>query len=201
MNGVSSEELEAIRQKYGITGVNLDALAGMDFSTLDKSSKSKTDDEEDSKCLCGPNFCEYENVNGQKKHVMQVCCECDDADKCIDACCCSGGQGIDYGLIRRVLITADDRMRIPFPGGAKKIDSGLCLAIILMHSLSLARVVTWAYWGTLFMVLSTPIVAFPALGGLHLLSLALKLRTHFFLTWLVASIVAMVSESRCNDHN
>ena len=80
MNGVSSEELEAIRQKYGITGVNLDALAGMDFSTLDKSSKSKTDDEEDSKCLCGPNFCEYENVNGQKKHVMQVCCECDDAD-------------------------------------------------------------------------------------------------------------------------
>ena len=72
---VELQELEAIRAKYGIDGVDLDKLADMNLDAIEDGDCERNFNHEDdggSKCLCGPGFCEYNNMDGNKKHIMQV---------------------------------------------------------------------------------------------------------------------------------
>ena len=173
----TTSELEAIAAKYAINISTID-LRRIRYEKLPAEQQPQE-----------PYCCEYRNQHGQQRHLMQCFCECDDLDECVgDSCCCKSASGSRIHQIRRIVRTATDRVRIPWPGGAIKIDCGVPLAFAGLGS--------W-YWLCQLSPASVTISAFlqvlvlSALGGLHVVSLAVEWRTKFFLCWICLSIAVL----------
>lgn len=142
-----------------------------------------------------------------QRHVLQCLCECDDFDalatECIDdscarcsACCCcccgshhssateDGGHrfcsAAQREKLRRVLVTAADRARVPWFGGARKVNAGVIVSALLLKLLREACdasdqaswVIFWLGFAAGHLVL------------LHLACLSIPWRTDFFVSWL-----------------
>lgn len=60
--------------------------------------------------------CEYQNRRGERAHLLGLCCDCEDLDRVADSLIF--GRSVDRDRMAEVLRTAEDRIRIPWPGGA-----------------------------------------------------------------------------------
>ena len=135
--------------------------------------------------------CEYVNSRGVQRHVCQCFCECEDVDKSLDAClCCKcGGTGGAGGVhqIARALRDVQDRIRVPWPGGAINVDIGVVLPGLVMRGLrQAARDWTPTHFPY---IAAANLVLFALLGGLHVCALAVGGRSRFFLCWLLWSML------------
>jgi hypothetical protein len=175
-DGERVEELEALATRFNIdtTGVDLSLIH------LDDASLSE---EDDGLCLC-----EYTQA-GQTRHMLA----CEDLDNIFHNSC-SSGHTVDHGETEQMIARAcKERMRMPFPGGAKEVDCGVPVAYCGLRC-----------WYALFMatghslgvsLVGVHIVSVIALlSWLRLLSLKTEWATRFFLSWLCLSICALCYE-------
>lgn len=73
-----------------------------------------TDEHTDPLCCC-----EYFNLNNERYHILECCCNCIDFDEAFDRfVCCNPISGRRK---TRMLLIFQDRLRIPWRGGAKQI--------------------------------------------------------------------------------
>ena len=89
--------------------------------------------QESDNSLC---FCEYYNRNNERTHILFCCCNCEAFDETCTYILCQGNRNESNegkGLIKRFDETLDDildRIRIPSPNGAVKINTDLLISLI-----------------------------------------------------------------------
>ncbi|KXJ74427.1 hypothetical protein RP20_CCG013719 [Aedes albopictus] len=95
-------------------------------------SASSFGDEVDTDPLC---CCEYFDRNDERNHILACCCNCVDFDESCDrffSC-----RPIPVDKQRGMLLTFQDRLRIPWRGGAKQVTVDNVLPVVLLVSLQL----------------------------------------------------------------
>ncbi|XP_071495418.1 palmitoyltransferase ZDHHC23-like [Diadema antillarum] len=133
--------------------------------------------------------CEYINNNGERSHILAVCCDCDDLDESCERF--FQGQPIGSARLNRVTETVLDRIRIPtFLGkGARRIDELMDLTVI-------PPAVTIPLW----LMLASLHIVVTLVSFVWLLSAAVlyysyvlrhKKRTQFFMSLTLVSIFSM----------
>ncbi|XP_071957928.1 palmitoyltransferase ZDHHC23-like [Antedon mediterranea] len=131
--------------------------------------------------------CEYENINGEKSHVLAAFCDCEDVDSVCDRLC--KGYSVPNEKYQRIQEVCLDRVRVPtcFGGGAKRIDTFLDLssipAIILLPTLILTASIH--PYVTVIIYFSLPL----CLLTYYQSFLRHRRRSKFFMTWGVVSVL------------
>ena len=124
--------------------------------------------------------CEYTNLQGQRSHILAVCCDCVDLDNSVDQCLKGNSiSGEKCDIICRVV---EDRIRIPWPHGARQLDFGVVIPpVVLLFSLHLA-----AYQ----LVFTILVLVYLPLFVVFYYIYALKNRktTWFFVSWGLSSV-------------
>jgi palmitoyltransferase len=64
--------------------------------------------------------CEYRDLNGTSNHLLGLCCNCQAIDESFEHLITC--RRIPAGLLNQVILVINDRIRIPCPGGARKVD-------------------------------------------------------------------------------
>ncbi|KAB0802109.1 hypothetical protein PPYR_04295 [Photinus pyralis] len=130
----------------------------------------------DSSGLC---CCEYIDLNQGRNHILACCCNCEDLDESVDKLLM--GQTVSSSLRQNFLLTLEDRLRIPWPGGARKIRPGLLLALTLIPGSILIATIN-AYW------------TFTAFTSLYLLLFYLSKslqKANFFVDCVIVTIITI----------
>ncbi|KAK5645413.1 hypothetical protein RI129_006713 [Pyrocoelia pectoralis] len=87
--------------------------------------------------------CEYFDINQQRNHLLACCCNCEDLDESVDKLLM--GQTVSPNLRQNFLQTLEDRLRIPWYGGARKVRPQLLLAVIIIPGCLLIATLN-IYW-------------------------------------------------------
>ena len=77
--------------------------------------------------------CEYLTYQGERAHLLGLCCDCEALDTAVDSLVKGGGLRADK--VREILDVAEERLRVPWPGGAVRIPLSSTLPIILVPGL------------------------------------------------------------------
>ncbi|XP_033757828.1 palmitoyltransferase ZDHHC23-like [Pecten maximus] len=131
--------------------------------------------------------CEYENIKGEKSHILACCCDCDALDEAFDRCITC--QRISPRMQARILNTVSDRCRIPgiLGHGATKLRLDI---IVPMVTVPLCVLI--ATTGPIMTVLS---LSFMPLFMLFFYRTwrrnSEKTRTPFFFIWGLVSVILM----------
>ncbi|XP_060666705.1 palmitoyltransferase ZDHHC23 isoform X2 [Drosophila nasuta] len=151
------------------------------FAAAIESERSEAATEASQATLC---CCEYVAEDKQPFHMLGCCCNCEDFDLvCTRLITC---KRIEQRNIDGMLIAFQDRLRLPWRGGAKRISpAALAPAFIVPLMMGLA-----ALNAKTGIVLMLTLIGFTSWG----LQLAERTatKTTFFLSWIVFSIVYMV---------
>lgn len=143
---------------------------------------------------------------------MQFFCECDDFDQladdwvtsCCNTCCscctcCETEEErrrppktpVDRAdALRKVFATIEDRSRVPWFGGAKKVNAGAVAAPLVLRVIQLALILSDRLSWNLFWLGVVGV----KLVWLHLTCLRIQWRTDYFASWIVFSIVGLYSQ-------
>lgn len=143
-----------------------------------EEEESKTDPS----TLC---CCEYIDRENQRFHILGCCCNCIDFDKaCTHLITC---QRVDASNKRNMLLTFQDRLRLPWRGGAKRISMEAVIpgaVYPLVLGLAALNEVT-SY------IMLVSIVVF--LGYAHQYIKRNNIKTRFFFMWLGWSVFYMIA--------
>lgn len=90
-----------------------------------KNKKEKLLESDDSLCCC-----EYTNVHGERAHLFGLFCDCAELDDAVDRLV--GGQRVPDKRCEAILEVVEDRLRLPWPRGAKKLPLDIISAWILV---------------------------------------------------------------------
>lgn len=129
--------------------------------------------------------CEYEDRDRKRYHILGCCCNCQDFDSAFTSFVTC--QRVEASHKRNMLLTFQDRLRIPWRGGAKRISMEAVVpgaVLPLMLGLAALNEVT------LYIILITIIVF---LGNAHLYMKRNHVKTKFFFMWLMWSILYMIA--------
>ena len=133
--------------------------------------------EEDGLCCC-----EYLTYQGERAHLLGLCCDCEALDTMVDSLVKGGGVRGDK--VREVLDTAEERLRLPWPGGAVRIPLSSTLPVILVPSLLWTASLHFVLAGVVFIVI---------LPLLFLVTVRVivkhKPKTKFFINWAAVTAV------------
>ena len=77
--------------------------------------------------------CEYTNSKNRQRNVLQCFCECDKVDESFDKML--RGEVVSDNQWENMLEDIGDRIRLPWPGGAKKVSIYVFLVPILYNVL------------------------------------------------------------------
>ena len=80
-------------------------------------SWDRVKEEEEREPLC---LCEYWDRKGRRRHILQCLCQCEDLDAAADDLV--SGRGPSSDRLQNISATIQDRIRIPFPGGALRVE-------------------------------------------------------------------------------
>jgi palmitoyltransferase len=134
-----------------ITYVNLWQTESKQASTI---NMVKSDDllhhAESPLCLC-----EYYNRRNQRVHILMCCCSCDALDAIVtNICCCRRDCNKDaHATLVDLLDDILDRIRIPYAGGAFKLNVDFVLSLVcLLSYLFIGKVNLLCTFAVLFIV-------------------------------------------------
>ena len=124
--------------------------------------------------------CEYRNRRGDRAHILQCCCACDEFDQAADNL--FRGEGVSGDSVDEILRELDDRLRLPLPGGAWHIGvpgaaPWVVLPFLLIVGAVSARGLLLAAVGLL-----------PSLYWWHHRTLRLRRRSSLLCSWMLASL-------------
>ena len=133
--------------------------------------------QDDTSPLC---CCEFFNRRGERTHVLQMCCACEEFDEACDLWV--RGSRVGRDRLDEIFAEFDDRMRLPLPGGAWHVG--------------LPAVVPWLVLPLHVLVGSlgvrcfclSAVVMLPSLLWWHMRTLRLRRRTRLLPSWLLASL-------------
>ncbi|KAF7272023.1 zinc finger DHHC-type palmitoyltransferase GABPI [Rhynchophorus ferrugineus] len=127
--------------------------------------------------------CEYYDSLNERNHILACCCNCVDLDEAVDSLI--RGKSVSEKNKTGFLNTMQERLRIPWIGGARQIAFDTILPVfILPIMLFLASI---SLWWTVF---SFTTVAIFLLLIFNFFIRAIP-NTKFFLTWTVTSILLL----------
>ncbi|KAJ8986000.1 hypothetical protein NQ317_013884 [Molorchus minor] len=126
--------------------------------------------------------CEYYNVNNERSHVLLCCCNCTDLDEAFESLI--SAQGISQQRKQGIMTTVQDRMRIPWRGGAKQIAFDAMLPIFIIPTMLL--VASISLWWTVFSFTTVNIF----LMFIYKFLIRTIPHTKFFFVWTVTTLVA-----------
>ena len=136
--------------------------------------------------------CEYYSQEGERSHLLALCCDCVALDEAVDSLV-SGG-GVKPHLLPQILDTVEERLRLPWPGGAQRIPLGRTVPLVLVPGL------VWLASLSLLTALLTFLLLLPLLVGLSVrLVVRLRPNTKFFLycSYSTAATLLYVYEVKC----
>ncbi|XP_069115200.1 palmitoyltransferase ZDHHC23-like isoform X2 [Argopecten irradians] len=131
--------------------------------------------------------CEYENIKGEKSHILACCCDCEALDEAFDRCITC--QRIPPRMQARILNTIGDRCRIPgiFGHGATKIRCDILVPLVTVPICILL-----ATAGPVMTVMSLIFMPFFMLFFYRSWRRNTeKTRTPFFFVWGLVSVILM----------
>lgn len=85
------------------------------------------EDELDPDPLC---CCEYFDRNNERYHILECCCNCTDLDQVFDKLICC--KKVDPKHRKGMLLTFQDRLRLPWKGGAKQISLDAIIPMLVI---------------------------------------------------------------------
>eukprot|EP00752_Nemacystus_decipiens_P005480 g4962.t1 len=145
------------------------------------------------------NMCEYVSQDGEVRNVLQFFCECEDLDEAFtslvspDATAPTGTSTTARAAAwKRALAVAQDRARVPWPGGARRLDLAWVLAAALQ----------WLFWSacrrstSLLQVVTMVATCFAGLGYSHLRALRRRSDSQFHVAWMALSVLGLYSRYR-----
>ena len=132
--------------------------------------------------------CEYTNSKNRQRNVLQCFCECDKVDESFDKML--RGEVVSDNQWENMLEDIADRIRVPWPGGAKKVSIYIFLVPILYNAIFF--VASLSYNLTLVMV--TTLVAYFLRSSILAMNSVQSARSKFFLCWTYWSIFYGIKE-------
>lgn len=128
-----------------------------------------TDFEYGDEALC---YCEYYNRRNQRAHLFQICCNCESLDRLATVLfCCECTKRIDYSNdyhgagtsssmheLKETLLEVYDRLRVPRPGGARKINP--CFFFSLLYVFIYVYVGTINLFASISVIFGLPTVSY-----------------------------------------
>lgn len=94
--------------------------------------------EDDNDPLC---CCEYTNVHGERAHLLGLFCDCSELDDTFDRFI--SGKTLPNQRFEAIATVVEDRIRLPWPKGAKKVPFDLVSAWIIVPSLFALASFSW----------------------------------------------------------
>lgn len=135
---------------------------------------------DDTSPLC---CCEYYNIKGERSHLLALCCECDELDNAVDQCFKGAGfSSKKWGSIFKVV---SDRLRIPWPNGALKLDFEVLLPVIVLYSSMYIASMDFVY--TVLSLVYLPVFVLVY----YVFSLRKRKKSWFFVSWACTSIIGI----------
>ena len=133
--------------------------------------------QDDTSPLC---CCEFFNRRGERTHVLQMCCACEEFDEACDLWV--RGSRVGHDRLDEIFAEFDDRMRLPLPGGAWHVGLPAVVPWLLLplHVLLGSLGVRCFCLSAVFML--------PSLLWWHMRTLRLRRRTRLLPSWLLASL-------------
>jgi len=129
----------------------------------------------------------YSSQKKRVRSVFQCVCECNELDECFTEI--FQGRFPDNNRIRRLLDDVQDRLRIPWLGGAKKADPDMAYVAATIGLIFMGW--NWGWFESCWGILSFIIVLFGQLGFTHLIILKIKSRSRFPVHWLALSTLVL----------
>ncbi|XP_050035934.1 palmitoyltransferase ZDHHC23 isoform X1 [Dermacentor andersoni] len=128
--------------------------------------------------------CEYISEVGERSHILACLCDCEALDTAFDRLLkCRRVPAPHWSLVKDTVM---DRIRVPWLGGAKRVETDVISPIILLPSALLLACHSW----TMLMITFS---ALPfALFFIHRRCSRNRTRTKFFLSWTVSSLVVLL---------
>ncbi|EDO36348.1 predicted protein [Nematostella vectensis] len=127
--------------------------------------------------------CEYKNIKGERTHLLALCCDCEDLDNAVDQCL--KGKKVPFTRCSVIHNVITDRLRIPWPKGAKKLNMEFVIPVVLLPSS-----LYFASRNFIFTVLS--LVYLPLFVFVYYVySLRTRKRTWFFVSWASTSVIGI----------
>ncbi|XP_076046849.1 zinc finger DHHC-type palmitoyltransferase GABPI isoform X2 [Oratosquilla oratoria] len=163
------------------------------FLSVIKLPYNKLQGNKDDSPIC---FCEYINSEGERSHLLATCCNCEAIDETCDRVISL--KKIDSEILKRIQETVLDRLRVPWPGGAKQVPGEWALSFCLVPMLLLFASISFT------MAVITNTVLLPTLlFTIHRciqskrnpknvnFSGMKKPRSQFYLSWLIVSCASL----------
>lgn len=145
------------------------------------SKADPIDDKIDLDPLC---CCEYFDRNNERYHILECCCNCTDFDQVFDKLICC--KRVDPKHRTGMLLTFQDRLRVPWQGGAKQISLD---AIVPMLMIPLVIGIAAINFNTaLIMCIATTLL----LGYCYYHLRSTVPRSRFFFMWLFWSVFYLI---------
>ncbi|CAN7986700.1 unnamed protein product [Ixodes hexagonus] len=136
-------------------------------------------DEDDLFCCC-----EYETELGERSHLLACLCDCqavDDTFERLVTC-----RPVPPFFWSRISSTVMDRIRVPWFGGARRVEPDVLSAVVLLPTVLLLACQSWTVLLVTYSLLPVCLML------IHRRASKNKTRTKFFLSWTVTSLVVLL---------
>ncbi|XP_023023459.2 zinc finger DHHC-type palmitoyltransferase GABPI [Leptinotarsa decemlineata] len=127
--------------------------------------------------------CEYYDLNQERNHILACCCNCEDLDQAFDNIITS--HAISHKTKKGIINTMQDRLRIPWKGGAKQVAFDAVMPVFILPLMLL--IASMSLWWTIFSFTTVAIF----LGFISNFLIKAIPRTKFFFMWTLTSIVIL----------
>merc|ERR1711915_1037139 len=123
--------------------------------------------------------CEYYDNQGERSHLLALCCDCEALDKAVDRLVT--GRNVKDDTIKEIINVVEERIRCPWKQGAVRVPLGKTLPVILIPSLM------WLASLHPFLILITFILILITLLTIVRKLVKYRPNTKFFLFWSYSS--------------
>ncbi|XP_055837323.1 palmitoyltransferase ZDHHC23-B [Episyrphus balteatus] len=128
--------------------------------------------------------CEYFNRNDERYHILECCCNCTDFDQVFDRLICC--KKVDPKHSTGMLLTFQDRLRVPWQGGAKQISlDAIVPMLVIPLVIGIAAINSET---ALIMCIATTLL----LGYCYYYLRRTVPRTRFFVMWTFWSVFYLI---------
>ncbi|CAG9863727.1 unnamed protein product [Phyllotreta striolata] len=135
---------------------------------------------DDNSALC---CCEYYDINYERNHILACCCNCEDLDEAFERFI--SGRSVPDKRRQAVIMTIQDRLRIPWRGGAKQIAFDAILPVFIIPCMLL--IASISVWWTIFSF-TTVLIFLVFISSFLIRTIPF---TKFFFVWTCMSLVTL----------
>uniref|UniRef100_A0A1B6HV96 Palmitoyltransferase n=1 Tax=Homalodisca liturata TaxID=320908 RepID=A0A1B6HV96_9HEMI len=140
------------------------------------------DTEDRSLNLC---CCEYIDIDDERNHILGCCCNCVELDLCVDRLLRC--KGVSSRSVGRIVATMQDRMRMPWRGGARQLSLDSVVPVVLLPALG--YVAAQGVWISVIVFTTLPIF----LTYVHYIIMRTSSQSKFFYVWTIMSVALIVT--------